>query len=121
MKISVKEKLNFLINETKNNKYHYRVMTKVKLEQSYLMSVVQYLDSIETLDKILYVSKNCGEAIVRTKVNPNYNQKSLKVAITNTRLESLKKELKYFENVQTLSIDADTLESLDDETCLLYI
>ena len=45
---------------------------KSQLEVCYLMIIVKYLDSLETLHQFHLINSKCNESIEATKRNPNY-------------------------------------------------
>ncbi|EMD45501.1 Hypothetical protein EHI5A_138890, partial [Entamoeba histolytica KU27] len=82
------------------------------LEVVYLMNVVKYLDSTETLKVFVQVNHHCLEAISRTKINPCYGINSLAVAISNSRYKNALFELKVFDGIETFYVDYNSLEKM---------
>ncbi|ELP90808.1 hypothetical protein EIN_026870 [Entamoeba invadens IP1] len=86
-----------------------------KLEVVYLMNVVKYFDKMDTLRLFIKVSKGCKDAVMRTKINPEYGMTTLSVAISNSRTKNAKAELKVFEGIETFYASYMTIEALGAE------
>ena len=85
---------------------------RARLEPVYLMSVIQYIDSLTTLETFHEVSKNCDQAIMRTKKNGAYQERTVEVMLSDSRYSNIKKEIEIFEGLETLHVDLNTLERL---------
>ena len=64
-----------------------------QLETCYLMIVLKYIDSLETLKQFHMICKSCNEAIQATKINPNYGSNSLQTLLSYTELSNIMKEI----------------------------
>ena len=83
-----------------------------RLEPVFLMSVIQYIDSLTTLENFHQVSKNCDQAINRSKKNNGYQERTVEVMLSDTRYSNIVKEINIFEGLETLHVDLYTLEKL---------
>ncbi|ELP87171.1 hypothetical protein EIN_354930 [Entamoeba invadens IP1] len=64
----------------------------VKLERVYLMNVILYLDSLNTLRVFLLISKDCNTAFTMLRINPFYSHKTLEQELklfSHTKHETL--------------------------------
>ncbi|KAL7719063.1 F-box domain-containing protein [Entamoeba marina] len=73
------------------------------------------MDSIETLEKFHMVSKKVNHAVDATKINPGCGLSSVIVSLLMKRKTIMDKELKVFENLDTLHMPFDLVESFDVE------
>ncbi|ELP89601.1 hypothetical protein EIN_526160 [Entamoeba invadens IP1] len=92
---------------------------KKRLEPFYLMNVVLYIDSFNTLQKFHMVSKATNQAIISLKTNPELGQSSIRIAIAYNgfnKLKLIKKELNIFTGIETLNLPSDILTQLDSST-----
>ena len=88
---------------------------KVKLESCYLMIVLKYLDSIDTLKRFNLVCKSVQTAIDATRINPCCGIHSLPVALTLQQGRIQKIEMKAFNYLDTYQVHFREIEKLHEE------
>ena len=88
---------------------------KAKLETIYLMSIVPHFISLNMLMRFHQVSRKCGEAIDRLKINPCYQELSLETILQNDHSTQIKKEIQIFTGIETLHTSIETLERIPIE------
>ncbi|KAL7721547.1 Leucine-rich repeat containing protein [Entamoeba marina] len=80
------------------------------------MSVIQYLDSLDTLFIFNQVSSHCDDAIGRLKINPAYKERDLETMLQSSRLPNALKEYKIFTGLETFHVDINSLEKMSLKT-----
>ena len=90
-------------------------MTKVKLEPFYYGIVVQYIDSIYTLQRFHMVSKKVNTGIEQTNINPLCGIESLQTAFSANQTQIHKIENKIFSHVDTFQVHFRYVEKMSDE------
>ncbi|ELP87630.1 hypothetical protein EIN_146340 [Entamoeba invadens IP1] len=85
--------------------------TTPHLETVYLMNVIPYFNSLSDVQKFVFVSRRCYSATKRLKMNPFYSKKE---PSTKIRIESLRKEVKYFMGIETFLCDLEMVEKLKE-------
>ena len=86
--------------------------SKTKLETIYLMSIIPHFISLNMLMRFHQVSRKCGEAIDRLKINPCYQELSLETILQNDHSTQIKKEIQIFTGIETLHTSIETLEHI---------
>ncbi|EDR29384.1 hypothetical protein EDI_012760 [Entamoeba dispar SAW760] len=85
-----------------------------KLEPCYLMVVLKYLDSVDTLCRFNLVSHNCQTAISATRINPCCGINSIGLAITLGIGRMQRIESKVFDQLDTYQVHFRELEKMNE-------
>ena len=95
-------------------------MARVRLEPIYLMTVLKYIDYMDTLCTFHQVSHNTKQAIDSTKINPACGENSLELALSLGYPKMIKREMNAFTNIDTLHVNFREIEAIPLEKLQKY-